>query len=304
MMIVRFSLICLISMLIISMAISCFATTGNSSLKYGKAKEICKLKDNRINESSGVAVSWRNKDAFWTNNDSGDSARIFLFKKDGETAAVVNVKGASAIDWEDIASFRLGKECFVLIADVGDNNKVRKDYTLYLIREPVISANTENKEALNVEAEPALTVNFIYEDGAHNCESIAVDSTNLTVYLVSKEAGNECKVYSMPIPKNETKEPIIAKAIVTLKLPETTAMDISSDGMHAVILTYEDTYEFVRNKNETWAQAFSHEPCRIKMPSRRQGESICYGTDGETLYLTSEYESQPLWEVPVAKKGK
>jgi hypothetical protein len=35
------------------------------------------------------------------------------------------------------------------------------------------------------------------------------------------------------------------------------------------------------------------------MPRRRQGESICYGPDGKTLYLTSEQLPTPLWEVPV-----
>ena len=109
----------------------------------------------------------------------------------------------------------------------------------------------------------------------------------------------------MPIPlKRSSTEPNIAKAISTLKIPETTAMDISSDGMHAVVLTYGDAYEFVRKKDETWAQAFSREPRRIKMPPRKQGESICYGTDGKTLYLTSEYESQPLWEIPIIEKNK
>ena len=42
------------------------------------------------------------------------------------------------------------------------------------------------------------------------------------------------------------------------------------------------------------------------MPRRVQGESICYGIDGRTLYLTSECKGKssadpsPLLEVPVA----
>jgi len=43
------------------------------------------------------------------------------------------------------------------------------------------------------------------------------------------------------------------------------------------------------------------------MPRRVQGESICYGPDGKTLYLTSECKGKdpanpaPLLEVPVTK---
>ena len=274
-----------------------------AAFNYGQPKELCRLKDDRINESSGIAASWRNKDAFWTNNDSGDSARIFLFSKGGDTIAVVNIKGVSAIDWEDIASFRFGKDCYVLIADVGDNTKMRKNCVLYIVREPVISMNAENKEVLSIEVEPVLIISFIYEDGPHNCESAAVDPTQSAIYLVSKEAG-ECKVYSMPIPSKGSKQPNVAKPIATLMLPETTAMDISFDGMRAVILTYGDAYEFARANTETWAQAFSREPRKIKMPPRKQGESICYGPDGKTLYLTSENKSQPLWEIPAIEKGK
>ena len=40
----------------------------------------------------------------------------------------------------------------------------------------------------------------------------------------------------------------------------------------------------------------------IGMPLRIQGESICYGPDGKTLYLTSEKLPTPLWEVPVVDK--
>jgi hypothetical protein len=75
-------------------------------------------------------------------------------------------------------------------------------------------------------------------------------------------------------------------------------MDISPDGMRAVVLTYGDAYEYAREKGETWARAFSREPRLIKAPVRRQGESVCYGTDGRNLYLTSENAHQPLWEIP------
>jgi hypothetical protein len=266
--------------------------------QYGRPMELCLLKDGRINESSGIAASIRNKDAFWTNNDSGDSARIFLFNKNGETIAIVDIKGASAVDWEDIASFRSGDDSYVLIADAGDNDRRRQNYVLYIIAEPVIGIQSKFKELLSIEAEPALTISYRYEDGPHDCEAIAVDPTESTVYFVSKEPA-ECKVYSMPIPSKGSTGPNVAKAIAALKVSNATAMDISPDGMHAVVLTYGDGYEFVRLYGETWARAFSREPRAIKMPDREQGESICYGPDGKTLYLTSENAFQPLWEIPV-----
>jgi hypothetical protein len=273
------------------------ASAGIVAFKYGQPKELSKLKDERINESSGLAASIRNKDAFWTHNDSGDSNRIFLINKNGETIAIVHIKGASAVDWEDIASFRLGEESYVLIADTGDNARMRKNCVLYVIREPVISTKSEDNQVLSIETEPVWTINFTYEDGPHDCESVAVDPIQSTVYLVSKASG-ECKVYSMLIPSKGADKPSVAKAVAALKLPYVTAMDISPDGSHAVLLTYGDAYEFVRSGSQTWAEAFTREPSVVKAPPRKQGESVCYGTDGKTLYLTSEDVSQPLWEIP------
>jgi hypothetical protein len=273
-------------------------------IQYGQPKELCKLKDERINESSGIAASIGNKDAFWTNNDSGDSARIFLFNKNGDSIAVVNLKGITAVDWEDVASFKLGKDGYVLIADTGDNARRRKNYTLYIIHEPLISMKSAgNSEAVSLEVEPVSTIIFNYEEGTHDCESVAFDPTDSTVYLVSKDPG-ECKVYSMPLPLEGSTKPSVAKAIATLKLTYPTAMDISPDGRRAVVLTYADAYEFSRSNGETWGQAFSREPRRLKMPARKQGESICYGLDGKTLYLTSEGTAQPLWEMPVLENAK
>jgi hypothetical protein len=279
-----------------------FQTQKNSEsrivLRYGQPKELSKLNDSRINESSGIAASTRYSGAFWTHNDSGDSARIFLINKNGKTLATVNIKGVSAMDWEDIAAFRLGEDGYVLIADTGDNARMRENCLLYVIREPAISMNSNNEEAPSVDVEPELRVSFSYEDGLHDCEAVAVDPNGATVYFVSKDPG-ECKIYAMPLSLTESKKPNVAKAIASLKLPYVTAMDISPDGIHAVILTYGDAYEFSRANGESWAQAFSNEPHIIKSPIRKQGESICYGPDGKTLYLTSENAYQPLWEIPV-----
>jgi hypothetical protein len=94
-----------------------------------------------------------------------------------------------------------------------------------------------------------------------------------------------------------------ARAIAPLGIPDVTAMDISPDGARAIVLTYIDAYEYVRATDETWAEAFSREGRLVSMPPRIQGESICYGPDGKTLYLTSEGASQPLWEVPAVTGG-
>ncbi|UCD57033.1 MAG: hypothetical protein JSV16_14655 [Candidatus Hydrogenedentota bacterium] len=270
-------------------------------IEYDQPRRLGVLADNEINESSGLARSLLNPDAFWTHNDSGDIPRLFLINREGRTLATFVIEGAQAVDWEDIASFRRGTRSYLLIGDIGDNSSERSTCTLYVVPEPRISKNSqEHVDNLR----PSITISFTYEDGPHDCESLAVDPINEMVYLVSKEDGGDCRVYELSLPKEQVTKPLIARTIATLKIFKATAMDISSDGFRAIVLTYLNAYEYVRGTDKTWAETFARPGRVLTMPLRQQGESICYGTDGKTLYLTSEGVSQPLWEVPIASDNE
>ena len=72
---------------------------------------------------------------------------------------------------------------------------------------------------------------------------------------------------------------------------------LSADGRRAIVVTYGPAYEFTRREGESWAKTFARGGRRLNMPLRSQGESICYGPDGKTLYLTSERLPTPLWQI-------
>ncbi|GAB4340214.1 MAG: hypothetical protein Kow0099_16020 [Candidatus Abyssubacteria bacterium] len=260
-------------------------------LHYGKPKAVGALSDWEIKESSGLARSLLNSGAFWTHNDSGDVARVFLIGPAGKTLATYTIRGAVAVDWEDIASFKHDDYSCVLVADVGDNTAERKSCTLYIVREPVVdpkfSPRTRNLRVWK-------TISFTYEDGPRDCEAVAVDPVSKSIFLAAKSGG---AVYELPWPERELSGPMTARVVGSLGVSDVTAMDISPDGMRAIVLTYHDAYEYVRGDDEPWPEAFSRGGRLIPMPPRIQGESICYGPDGKTLYLTSEGVSQPLWEV-------
>jgi len=268
-------------------------------IQYGEPVHLCALQNQEITESSGIACSWLQKGVFWTHNDSGDTARIFAFDVKGRNLGVFAVEGAAARDWEDMASFKVGRESYLVLADVGDNGAKRESRTIYVVHEPAIGPQGIPPGA---KARLAMAVEFRYEDGPHDCESVAVDPTTRVVYLISKIVGPGARIYALPLPEKKPSVPLVAKAIASIDAPMVTAMDISPDGLRAVVLTYGDAYEYVRKPKEQWSEAFAREPRLIRMPNRAQGESICYGQDGKTLYLTSEKLPTPLWEVPVSEK--
>lgn len=266
---------------------------------YAPPRQVCVVMDERITEASGLACSRHMPDAFWTHNDSGDTPRLFLVNTEGKLLTSQTIAQARARDWEDMASFKLKNQGYLLIGDVGDNEAKREECQLYLVKEPRINPIKRQDGTLKVE----MTIRFQYEDGPHNCESLGVDVTARNIYLVSKQGKGECRVYEMPLPLKPSPKRLTAKAIAVLDIPTTTAMDISPDGRRAVVLTYGNAYEYTRGARESWAEGFARKPRILDMPHRKQGEAISYGQSGQALYLVSEGLCQPLWEVP-AVMGK
>lgn len=280
------------------------ATTKPQRIEYAKGRQIAVLANKQIAESSGLACGWANKGVFWTHNDSGNKAEIYAFNAKGENLATCTITGAWARDWEDICSFRMGKEAVLLIGDIGDNGLRRLHCSLLVVHEPRLNLSRRN---VKLRLKPAQTINYTYRGGPLNCEALAVDPTTRTIYLITKVLGGTCEAFALPWPKRPSSKPlgppggvIEIKPIAELKVPLVTAMDISPDGRRAVVLSYGSAYEYTRVGKETWGEVFARPGRALEMPPRRQGESICYGPDGKTLYLTSEKLPTPLLEVPPA----
>ena len=92
----------------------------------------------RVKESSGIAASRAHVGVLWTHNDSGDDAYVYATDLAGADRGVVRVRGARAVDWEDIA---LGpcptrRGTCLYIADTGDNEMARKSVVIYAVAEP------------------------------------------------------------------------------------------------------------------------------------------------------------------------
>ncbi len=282
-------------------------------IRYAAPRRIATLADGRIDESSGLAAGRNRPGVFWTHNDSGDAARLYAFDRKGRRLATCTLEGVEADDWEDLASVRRGGRSLLVVADIGDNLWSRSECVLYLLEEPAVGTAAEPVSG----TVPVLrTIRFVYEGGPRDCEALGVDPATGRFYFVTKE-GIRCKVFELAVPDEVlapsktadeppaapggADKPLTARLIGEIATSPVVAMDISPDGRRAIVLTYADALEFVRAGGETWRQAFARKPRAVRMPRRRQGEAICYGPDGRTLYLTSEHIPTPLLEVPVVK---
>lgn len=276
---------------------ACAALPGgaaDASGHPGRVRATGFLRSPVLNECSGLARSACSPEHFWTHNDSGDEARLYLIDLQGELLSTIRLRDVVANDWEDIASITMDGHSYLFIGDIGDNKRKRPYVTIYVVEDLCGEA-----AALDRSEWPVLcAVNVQYADGVHNAEALAADPAEGDVYLITKGKAGECGVYRLPAsvwkePRNGIQT---AERIGTVPWKKVTGMDISRDGTTAVVLTYDNAYEYRREDGESWAQAFGKTPVEIVLPYREQGEAVCYG-GGRQLILTSENDSAPVWMV-------
>jgi hypothetical protein len=276
---------------------------------YRKAIQVGHLADRGLVEASGLAPSRLRNDLLWAINDSGNEPFLYAVSTNGASLGAVRILDAQNRDWEDLASFRLRNTAYLLIADVGDNSENRENYFLYVIEEPTIKAE---RLAEDRGLAWAWRMQFYYEDGPRDCESVAIDLPGRQILLLSKR-NMPPVVYRLPLMPGSKESIHVATHLTTVPhIPQAkvkdivedpgfgrsrsqpTAMDLSPDGSKAVVLTYRNAYLFLRAADKTWSETFAGWPLLISLPKIRQAEALCFGTDGKTLFVTSEKRPAPL----------
>jgi hypothetical protein len=249
------------------------------------------LANQQISEASGLASSRLYPGVLWIINDGGNDPLLYTIGIDGSDLGNFRVEGASNDDWEALASFRLQDTAYLLIADVGDNWEQRKTCTLYVVKEPIITATgLGNQPLIGI----AWQIHFTYEDGPHDCEAVAVDTANLRILLLTKRSLAPV-LYELPLKPADPGTTALARRLTTIPhFSWPTAMDIAPDGLSAVVLTYNNAYLFSRSQKEDWAAAFNKRPRPLNFNQLNQQEAICFGFYGKSVYVTSEQLPAPL----------
>jgi len=252
------------------------------------------FQDERIRESSGLARSFRNPDAVWTHNDSGDSARLYLVGlKHGATRMTCELEGTRAKDWEDMASYERDERAMLVVGDVGSNRNDKRPRLLHFMDEPLIDPDPgKETRKLPVWA----TLEFQFEDGFPDCEALAVDGLAGEVWLTSKVRSGSCGVYRLELPVRAGSSEQIARRMATMKLPMVTAMDMSQDGRRMLFLTYTSVWEFRLPGAGAWAGHLKGRPDVILFsPIGKQVEAICYSRMERQFHISAEGRGATVW---------
>ncbi len=251
--------------------------------------ELFRLQDPRINESSGLTVSTRHDDIYWTHNDSGDILpEIYAVNSDGETESTVTLAGpeVEARDWEAIATgVDDSGDPALYVADIGDNYQgAWPDVRIYRITEPGELVD----QTIEVD-----TFTFRFEDGARDAEGLLIDPRDNRLYVVSKEVAGGLYAAPERLDTDDTNE---LTRVGTAPLYSTDAA-FSPDGTHYAIRTYWATTIYDASEGLPGDSV-----TEVGLPESEQGESLAFAPDGTALLAGSEGAQSPVWDVPLPEE--
>ena len=255
------------------------------------------LRCDELTESSGLATSNRNAGYFWTHNDSGGLAKLYAFDARGALTGSMDLVGAKAIDWEDMASFVVDDQPRVLVADTGDNLATRVSTTLYVFDEPDPTRHTA------VTSYQSIIVR--YPDGPRDCEAVGVDQQSGQIVFLTKSAILGAACYSMPLPARNSSSlhDVTLKRVGDVVIPMATAMDIDQRTGDVVVCNYFQSFLFTGRKTNSRDDWIATVPVVSELPRLKQIEAIAFDASGQ-LWVTSEGSPAIMVQLPEFELGE
>jgi hypothetical protein len=229
-------------------------------------------------EISGLVVSPSRPDLLWAHNDSGDRPRLFALRTDGSLVASVDVPGAEAVDWEDLA---VGPGGDLLLADIGDNSAARDSVDVYRVPEPAPGTGA---------TAPATRLRLRYPDGAHDAETLLADRRTGELVIVTKSLSGRSGVYAGTTRKRG-EQTLAHTGSLRLGLGGlATAGDVSADGRTVALRSYTKVYAWTRRPTASLAATLRRAPCisPARVSLEGQGEALALTRDGRSFFTIPE----------------
>jgi len=250
-----------------------------------------------LHEASGVARDPRRADLFWAHNDSGNDPELYAIDLEGNVLRVVPIVGATARDLEDLAIGPCPGGACLYLADIGDNLAVHSSVSVHRLPLPSLPDPQGALEVDTPPVEPEASWRLVYEDGARDAESLAVDAERSELIVISKGRNREIALYSARIADlhDGSTEPDTLRRIGRLPLPIgvnsgqfVTAADLSPDATTLAVRSYTTLYQFAWTGSATFDSTRASGWASLIAAREAQGEGMTWDVTGETLILVSE----------------
>ncbi|WP_437813648.1 hypothetical protein [Sorangium sp. So ce1078] len=248
-----------------------------------------------IDECSGVVAGGLHPDVLYVHNDHGDDPRFFAVGLDGALRAEVDVAGAAAIDWEDIARgpCRTGGGSCLFLADIGDNDGERDSYTIYGVEEPDTLGGAPRASTAEV---------FVlsYPDGRHDAETLLIHPTTGALTLVTKVNEGTSRIYELPaLPAAGAPATLVRAGSIEPPAGSErfTGGDVHPDGTGVLLRTSSHVFYYPMTPDQTVAQALAGSPCMLPSADEEQAEAIAWLPGGWDYVTIGEGKEEPIHRV-------
>lgn len=233
----------------------------------GKAERVLTITDERIAESSGLAVSTSDPSLLYTINDSGNTPAVYAVdKKGGDVVGVTTISGYTLSDTEALG---VGSDGTMWVADIGDNNADRTDIALYAFPEPGRGDSTVTPKRYPLR----------YRSGPQDAEALLVGPESRRILVVSKAlTGGD--VYAAPRRLRTDRPNTLRRVRAAQAPPIVTDGSFTPDGRRVVLRTYGSAVVYDAS---TWDELWSDD-----LPPQPQGESLTVEPDGDSFLIGSE----------------
>ena len=268
---------------VLAAALLCLALVGVAppapAQEVEGAEVALRLRDPRIHESSGLALSRRHQAVLWTHNDSGDDPRLYAVGSEGQTLAALTLAGVDARDWEALAAGRddRGRPA-LFVGDIGDNNGVWPEVSVYRVPEPA---------RLGDATVPADRYRLRYPDGPRDAEALLVDPRSNRLYVATKDVAGG-GLYRAPA-RLRTDQVNTLRRVARVP-PVITDGAFTPDGRAFVLRDYQAAHVYSGGGRRVGS---------FELPLQYQGESLTVTADGQSVLAGSEGPDSEVWRVPI-----
>lgn len=236
--------------------------------------------DKKLEEASGLVASANHPGYFWTHNDSGNGADLFLIDSQAKIAARISLENVRNRDWEDIT---LGpgpepNKSYLYVGDIGDNDARYPFKMIYRLEEPT---EIEDERIHKFD-----TLFLQLPDGTRDTEALMIDPVFSDMFLCSKrEDSIRLYQFSTTWKSGDT---LIADLKIKIPYFNTVAADISADGAEILLKTYNHVFYWKRAAGESVPETLKSNPVQLNYKPEEHGEAITWTRDGSGYYTLSE----------------
>ncbi|MBS1544860.1 MAG: PE-PGRS family protein [Bacteroidetes bacterium] len=264
--------------LILFTFISCTGEPQNCSPIFEKGVPLGVNKNHDLEEASGLIASSQ-PGYFWSHNDSGHPAQVFLLDDHARTIRAFNVPGAKNRDWEDIAwgPDPAGAGNYIYVGDIGDNQRHYPVKRIYRFKEPQPGDTLITGQVA--------VLPFRLPDEIHDTEALFCDPISQKFYVISK-VQKRARLYELD--NDFAGDTLTAREVARLPFMYVVAADISRDGSEILVKNYLYIYYWKRKDGESIAETLRREATTLCYDQEPQGEAVAWGLDGQAYFTLSE----------------